>query len=239
MMLAAPGQLAAVSALARDPAISMMAEEAQTYPVVHGSAEEVFLLDADLVVAGAMTARASVAMLRRLGVPVLDLDLATSFEDIRNNLRTLGAALGREERAEALITEFDEILAAARRDGGSKPPRAALQDSNNYTSGGGTLVNEIVSAAGLSNIAAERGLIGMARLPLEALVMAAPDILIGGRRYDAPALANQTFQHPAARAMARASSEAQLTGAQSVCGTPYSARAVEALAEARDALADD
>lgn len=44
MLIAAPGQLVSVSHVARDPVSSALAEQAQAYPVNHGSAEEIFLL---------------------------------------------------------------------------------------------------------------------------------------------------------------------------------------------------
>ena len=70
MLVAGPGQLHAVSQLARDPESSVMADEAQAYAVTHGLAEEVFLMQPDLVIAGSYTTPATVAMLRRLGFPV-------------------------------------------------------------------------------------------------------------------------------------------------------------------------
>src|SRR6056297_3507789 len=68
MMLAAPGQLISVSDLAADPHRSAMAEAARAYPVNHGRAEEVYLLDPDLVLTGAYNARATVEMLRGVGL---------------------------------------------------------------------------------------------------------------------------------------------------------------------------
>lgn len=66
MLLAAPGQLISVSYLAQDPRASVMAEEAMTYDVNHGLAEEIFLLQPDLVLAGSFTTPATTALLRRL-----------------------------------------------------------------------------------------------------------------------------------------------------------------------------
>jgi iron complex transport system substrate-binding protein len=70
MMLAAPGQLVSVSHLATDPRSSAMAAEAAAYPATHARAEEIYLMDPELVLAGACTAKATVGMLTRMGIEV-------------------------------------------------------------------------------------------------------------------------------------------------------------------------
>lgn len=239
MMLEAPGQLVAVSHLARDPAYSALSEQAQDYPVTHGLAEEIFLMQPDLVLAGSFSTRATVEMLRRLGLPVIEFPMATSFEGIRKNIRQMGRALGREAEAEAMIDEFDANLDAARREKGANPPRAALHYANSYTSGIGTLVDEIVSTAGLANIAAERGVAGYARLPLEVLITAEPDLVIGPQSYATPALAQANAEHPAYRALAGRVRQSLVADATTVCGGPFTIEAVKKLATARDQLKDE
>ena len=60
MLLAAPGQLISVSHLASDPMASTMVAEAQAYPVNRGGAEQILLMEPDLVLAGSYTSLASV-----------------------------------------------------------------------------------------------------------------------------------------------------------------------------------
>ena len=235
MLVAGPGQLYAVSELARDPESSVMAEQAQAYAVTYGLAEEVFLMQPDLVIAGAFTRPATVAMLRRLGFPVEVFAPASSFADIRANIRRMGAILGREARAEALVGEFDRGLAEAAAPAGAlggARPRAALYYENNYTSGSGTLADEIVAASGLENVAAELGLEGLTRVPLEVLVMARPELIVSGRRFDPPALAGQGLEHPALRALDKAD-RAVVADRKWICGAPFTAEAVRTLARAR------
>ena len=102
MALAAPGQLVSVSHVARDPRASAMVEEAMRYPVNRGRAEEVYLLHPDLVLAGSFGGPA-VAMLHRLGVPVVEVAPPTSLAEARDAIAQVGAALGREEAAAAAI----------------------------------------------------------------------------------------------------------------------------------------
>ncbi len=229
MMLARPGQLVAVSRVARDPVSSALWAEAAAWPAHGGGAEEIHLLDPDLILAGAYDPAATLDMLRRTGRRVEVFAVEETIDDIRANVRRMGALLGTGERAEALISEMDAVLEAP---APPEPrPRAALLYSNGYTSGAGTLADEILAVAGYSNVAREHGLRGMAKLPLETLVMDAPDVLVTGQDYAAPALAQGILSHPATRALG--AGRATVADNLWVCGTPLVARAVEALRAAR------
>lgn len=232
MLIAAPGQLVSVSDVARDAVSSAMAAEAAAYPVNHGTAEEIFLLAPDLVLAGEATAPATLALLRRLGIAVEVFPIETGFEDVRANIRRMGAVLGREAQAEALVAEMDAALAAPPPGEGPRP-RAALFYANAYSSGAGTLADAILAAAGLQNVAAERGMVGMGVLPLETLALEAPDLLVLGQDYATPALAQETLRHPVVAALGGA--RAQVADNLWVCGTPRTAEAVAALRAAAEA----
>ncbi|MBK5910708.1 hypothetical protein CCR85_04275 [Rhodothalassium salexigens] len=237
MMMARPGQLVSVSHLARDPRSSALHEEARRYPINHGLAEEVFLLDPDLVLAGRFSKREAVAMLRRLGFRVEQFSPAYSFDDIRANVRRMGALLGRERLADQLVADFDARLAAVRdARQGQRPVRAIVHGSNNYTSGRNTLVQEVLAAAGMRNVADEMGYSGLTRLPLEVMVMAEPDAIIAGSRFTTPALAQEDFRHPALDAFAHVD-RTRVGDRYWICGTPATVRAVEMLAQTHQTLA--
>ncbi len=234
MLLAAPGQLLSVSHLARDPRSSTMIEEAAAYPVNHASAEEVFLLNPDLVLAGSFTAPATLALLDRLGVPVVQLRPASSLDDVGAHIRLIGAALGREEAAEEMAVGFEADLAALSADPPHRP-RAALYGANGYTSGADSLPGQVLRAVGFDNVATELGLSGGGMLALEQLILADPDVIIGGSRYPGHSRAEDVPRHPALREL-RAGGEG-LSDADWVCGTPHVLRAVTRLAAARERLA--
>lgn len=232
MMIAGPGQLHSVSHLATDPESSAMVEEARKYTVNHGLAEEIFMMRPDLVLAGTFTSRATVAMLRRLAFEVVEFAPTYSFEEIREQMRQMGQLLGQPERAAALVAEFDRRLAAARAAPQDRRPLAATYYANSYTTGSNTLSNEVVKSAGLDNLAERLGLVGTARMPLEVLVMAAPEMLIGSRTYDkSPALAYETFEHPALRSLLKGRGITAIPETYWVCGTPATAEAVRILAQ--------
>ncbi len=234
MMLAAPGQLVSVSDLAADPHSSAMAEAARGYPVNHGRAEEVYLLDPDLVLAGAYTDPNTIAMLRRLGVQVVQIDVARSLDDTRARIRDVAAALGREATGAQLVAEFDARLAALRADG----PRhsAALYHANGYSLGDGTLSDDILRAAGFDNVARELGLRGGGTLPLERLVMATPDLLIRGTPLPGASRSEAVMTHPALGRLTAGTAAMRITSPDWLCGTPHVLGAVARLARARERL---
>jgi hypothetical protein len=59
-----------------------MHREAAAYPINFGGAEEIFLLQPDLVLAGVWSDPTTVAMLRSLGIEVAQIDVANSLADV-------------------------------------------------------------------------------------------------------------------------------------------------------------
>lgn len=233
MLLAAPGQLVSVSHLASEPQSSSMAAAAAAYPMNRGQAEQVFLLRPDLVLAGTYTSLASVTLLRQLGIEVLQLPPANSLADAAAQIRTIGAALGQTDKAEAMATALEADIAAARYNGTAAT--AALYYPNGYTTGAGTLANEVLELTGFRNIGAEAGITGGGTLPLERLVMAAPDLIVTSQPYPGASRAEEILAHPALSA-AKGAAEGMTTDADWVCGTPHILRAIARMQTARAAV---
>ena len=221
MMLAEPGQLLAVSRVARDVMSSAMAAEAAHVPTHSSAAEEVYLLKPDLVLAGTYTSRASVNMLRRLGIRVEKLPIAISLEQVSANMRQMGAWLGQDTAAETMAAEFERAVAELRARVTDRP-RAALYYANGYSLGDQTLAGQILLAAGYANVATELGHAYGGNLALEQLVMSAPDLVITGEKYPGASRSEELLDHPAVQALATASNR----GADWICGTPYVLRAI-------------
>ncbi|MBA8843052.1 iron complex transport system substrate-binding protein [Ochrobactrum sp. RH1CCR137] len=230
ILLAREGQLQSVSYLSQDPELSVMAAKARQLPANHAQAEEVFLMKPDLVLAGTFSSRATVGLLRRLGVRVEEFAPARSFSDIEDHLRRMGELLGRQAETRREIDKMKAALAAVQQPVRRKT--VALYYANSYTSGRGTLVDEAVRLAGLDNLADKAGVSGSAALSLEKLVLEKPDILVRSSRERAPALAFENFEHPALRALERQAKAVTIADNLTVCGGPFSVEAVAELAEA-------
>lgn len=228
MLLAGPGQLVSVSFVGADPRASAMADQARAYPLNHAQAEEVFRLSPGLVLVGTFSSPYTVGLLRRLGIKVEQFAPERSFDDLRANVRKMGAALHREAAAEALLAQFEADLAAVRVLAETRP-QALMHAANNYTSGDTSLAHQIVTAAGWANAAVQAGLSGGA-VPMEVLVMLTPDLVISSQPYPGASRAEEVLRHPAMIALRDRTQRTALTDAEWVCGTPHVLRAVARLA---------
>lgn len=226
MLVAGDGQLLSVSYLASDPRSSAMVAEAAQFHRNHGLAEEIYLLQPDLVIAGRFSTRATVEMLRRLGIPVAVFDPAYAMQDVQDRLTQMGEVLHQQGRAADLIADFDAQLSHYRTEMASGP-RAALYYANGYTSGDKTLAGQILTRAGLTNIAAEEGFSAGGIIPLEVLAMAQPDTVITSTPYPGASRSEEVKRHPVIEALRRARPEASMTDRDWICGTPFVLRAID------------
>ncbi len=238
MLLAAPGQLHSVSAVALDPRMSPMTDAARDHVINRGLAEEIYLMQPDLVLAGTYTTRASVAMLRRLGVRVVEFEQARSLPAIRDNILRMGEVLHRQDAARAMVADFDTRLAALQADITDRPD-AMLYHASGYTSSDDTLAGQILLAAGFDNAAVKAGLGAAGKLPLEVLALLQPDLVITSQPYPGASRAEAIMDHPVVRTLRADLPTATVTDSDWVCGTPYVLRAIEALADTRRALTGD
>lgn len=234
MLLAAPGQLVSVSFLAQDPRSSVMVDAAQAYPINRALAEEVYLMNPDLVLAGSFTAGATVSMLERLGIPVATFPPASSLDDVRQGMLDMGTALGRDSEAAAMVARFDAGLAQVSAPEPTHGPTAATYAANGYTPGANSLSGDIIRAAGFRHLAAELGLTSGGFLPLEALILSAPDLVVVGETYPGNSRAEEILSHPALTQL-RGGRET-LEDRDWVCGLPGVVDAVTRMRAARDAI---
>lgn len=242
MEVAGPGQLVSVSRLARDPALSNLADVAAALPVNDGRAEEIVPLSPDLVLAGQFTARATVALLRRLGWHVEGVAPAQSFADIRADLLRMGTLLGQPDRAAQLVAAFDARLATlgATASAGRRPT-AVVYHIGDRAEGSGTLADQILVTAGWRNLAADLGILGNGPLPLEILVSSKPDlVLVGSAEASWSTAAHPNARHPALLAAVGGVDRLHvIPDRTTVCGTPAVVEAIEWLVEQRHRLAWD
>lgn len=194
--LAAPGQIASVTELSRDPALSMHAAAARRVPVNRGRAEEFIGLAPDLILAGAGSATPTQDLLRRLGFHVVAIAPPASLDEVIAGVREVGALLGQTARAERLA----QSLAALARPPAYTPPvapAALIVQPGGYVPGPDTLGPTLLALAGLADQAPRLGLGGGGFVPLEALVLARPAFMIRGDGTGGRALADDFGTHPA------------------------------------------
>ncbi len=233
MLIAGDGQLLSVSQLASDPRSSSMVKQAGDYITNQGRAEEIYLMQPDLVLTSPYSARATVRMLERLGIKVVAFDITNSLAEIPEQMMQMGEVLGQQERAAKLVEEFQAGLDAFQTDLATRP-KAALYQANGYTSGDRSLAGEIVTLAGFENAAVAAGYAGGGIMPLEVLAMAQPDAVIQSLPYDGGSRAEEIMNHPAVAAFRDDGQAAGLTNHDWVCGTPFVLQAIAEMAALRE-----
>jgi len=180
MALAAPGQIAALSHLSRDPRYSPLAQAGQRFPSLRtGDAEDILRRRPDLVLVASYTQAETTALLRRAKVELLVVDHFDSLDDLFLNARRIGHALGRETRAEQLVLEWQaRVRALAERLKGCAPVRVLAVGFYPFTAGSGTSFQDLCEHAGAVNVAAEAGLKGHAPTPNERILGWKVDVLV-------------------------------------------------------------
>lgn len=176
----AGSQLSALSTFADDPAASNVTSEAAVVPGrVHGDAERILGFDPDLIVTGPYTRPEAMALLGRSQVPVLTISAATSVQGIGDNLRTVGAVLGRESEAGSVVEAMEATIRRVRRaTAGRRRPRVLLYNRGGYTPGAGTLFDELLDIAGGDNAAREIGIEGHGIIGDERLLALDPEVIL-------------------------------------------------------------
>lgn len=230
MMLAKPSRIAAISNLARDPAMSALADRAKRFRVTHGQAEDVYLLNPDLVLAGQYTSRQTLKLLRKLGLRVVEVPVATNFDDIFRNIMIIGKAIGKADRAAEMIRSLKKNITRVKSNPPAPPPLAALYFANGYSSGQGTLIDAVTRRSGFDTLGQQLGFRGTRQVPLETLLINQPDALVLGlRNHRGAARANEIFRHPALRRLKENIPLFSVRDALTICGTPHTLKAVTAL----------
>ena len=227
----APDKLVAVSQYSHDPsATSMPLAQARRWPATAGSVEEILLADADVVVASSFLAPATRTALDKLGIEVLTFGMATSVDENLAQLRELADAVDEADAGDVLVARIERALAAAAPPAGERGPATILWQPGGIVPGDGALVVDLMRRVGLRPAAATRGLGQGDRLPLEAVLLDPPDLLLhAGPRGDEE---SRTLHHPALRRLA--TRRAEFAPQLYYCGGPSLIRAAERLARIRD-----
>lgn len=154
----------------------------------------------------------AIDVLKKASVPFIEVPENFDHQGILDRIRIVGKALGADAKADALVAETDEKLKAVESQVASVKERKRIlfilsaQGGKILASGSDTAANGIISLAGGVN--AVEGYAGYKQLSDEAIVTAAPDVILMMRRggpetSDAEVLGNPAIaQTPAGKAKA-------------------------------------
>ena len=225
-------RIAALSYLAADrhPVVSTIADQVKGIPLIRQNAESVLAKHPDLVVTYEGVNQHLHALMRAAGVPVLDVPWANSIADVRKVTLMLGDKFGERARAEQLIAEMDAKLAVARAHALGQPVRTLVYEPNGYVTAGG-VSDEIMSMSGLSNAAPGMKPTRLGTLPIESVIVAAPELLILNGQEAAASRADLLLHHPALKALSGRTIIAWAPLTPLLCPGPWSAHSAAAFAK--------
>ncbi|MGI9203822.1 MAG: ABC transporter substrate-binding protein [Woeseiaceae bacterium] len=193
-------------------------------------AEDVLAIKPDLVVRSYGGGPHATSFFERAGIPVLQIPYAGDFDDIRQSIVTIATRFHVPDLGNAIVQDMNDRLGVIR--GETTKKRVLYMTSGGATSGPGTLVHEMLLAAGLSNYEQRPG---WHSIPLEQLAYDRPDAVAAAyfdENVDKAALWS-SMRHPLAQRQLRELPTVVLEGAWTSCGGWFLVDAVEALALTR------
>lgn len=234
MEIADPHQIAAISHYSHDPrATSISLDRALHYPAVSGAAEDVIAADPDLVIAGPHVSIQTIAALKRLGIPLMQITVPETVAENKAQIADIAARIGRKSQGAQLNTRIDAALEVAH---SRNPPISALiWQGSGLVPGEGTLADELLTRTGFHNLSKSMGLKKWDILPLEGLLSAPPAILFAGEANMGAgnADANRMLSHPVLRKAGTRIHVADYPSNLLHCGGPVIIRSVGRLAAIR------
>lgn len=196
LMLVPRDRIASVTFLAHDAVEVIMPGADQGVAINHGAAEELVAQQPDLILANPWSTPVLRQLAARTGAPLVEIDSAQSFADIRRVTRQVGALVGEPGRAEALITEMDRKLADLAANPPAQERRVVVWEGDGILPGARTLTDEIIRAAGARNIAGDFPTARHATYSMEELLQARPDAILRGQdRFNPPSLRESAGDH--------------------------------------------
>jgi iron complex transport system substrate-binding protein len=189
-------RIASVTFLSRNPSNSFLWSEAAKVPINYGNAEEVFTEKPDFVLAGTYTTSETRVLVKKVGIPMLEVPPANNFDEIRSTTRSVAHALGQDAAAEKLIDRMDATLRELQATKPRRSIRVAGWNGGGSVPGRGTLFDAILTAAGGVNVASSEGLTD-GSFDLEQLLEANPEVLAyGNDASSTPSLHTDQALHP-------------------------------------------
>ncbi|AGB32117.1 periplasmic binding protein [Natrinema pellirubrum DSM 15624] len=153
-------------------------------------AEEIINLNPDVVLA-ANIALGNADLREQLedaGITVVVLDRATSLEDVRENVRVTGQVTGECDGAEETLQWMNERLEIYENALENESAPLAYYDGGESgdTHGTETFQHDVMTTAGLTNLAAETGQEGWGQMNSEVVVDANPEWIVYPDRTESP-----------------------------------------------------
>jgi len=179
-----PERIVAMSNYARDERYSFAVDAAQrTDAVIATDTEAVVLRDPDVMLTAHSARADQVELARSAGIPVIRLlTIFDNFDQIAEQLTTVGRITGEDEKARAVVEEMRRRAEAAKalRPADAKPVRILALTVYSSSYGKGSLFEYVVNELGAVNVGTEQGLGPYGQISAEQVASWNPDWIVAG-----------------------------------------------------------
>ena len=187
LALCDPQRIAALSVLVDNANYSNVTAPAQLVKGrTNADAEQMLYLHPDVIFVASYSKAELVELLKAAHAPVFRFAHFDHIEDIKANIRTVGYAIGEDDKAEALVQHMERDLvrlqASIPKD--VPPVRVMLYGQSGHTGGAHTTFDDMVHAVGAINITAEKGVTGFRKISSEQLIQWNPEVIIASADRD-------------------------------------------------------
>ncbi|MEN3931270.1 ABC transporter substrate-binding protein [Microvirga sp. W0021] len=230
-------QIAALSHYGRDPESSTISEIAKDLPYVSDSAEEILSLKPDLILSAGHSSPATRKALEQMGLPSQMFTVPNTLQDNYEQIRRIASLVGHPDRGEALISTIDTAINQMRPASAATRYKTLILQSSGLVAGSGTLIDEMMTIAGLDNAASQYGISQWGTVSLEQLIADPPQLLLMDMENNTkPTWADRILHHPALTNPKVSMKRAPIPQPFLYCGGPVIIKTAEALKKARDIM---
>ena len=235
MAFAKPEQILGLTQQSSDPTLSAFVEEASNFPVSGGRISNIIEQHPDIIIINNYSPPPNKALMDRLGIKIVKLDAANSYQTARTEILQLGKAIHRLEAAKAYLAQLDKELEHAQHTKLTYMPSIINYQRRGIVVGETHILDDIIQLAGAQNLGRDTGRT-IGPMSLENLMRLQPDYVLSISENDEQTLKSQDrgseiLSHPALQKMFSAERHIYIPQNLTVCAGATTPKAVAHLIE--------
>lgn len=235
MAFAKPEQILGLTRQSSDPTLSAFVEEASNFPVSGGRMSNIIEQHPDIIIINNYSPPPNKALMDRLGIKIVKLDAANSYQSARTEILQLGKAIHRLEAAKAYLAQLDKELEDARHTELTYMPSIINYQRRGIVVGETHILDDIIQLAGAQNLGRDTGRT-IGPMSLENLMRLQPDYVLSISENDEQTLkaqdrGSEILSHPALQKMFSAERHIYIPQNLTVCAGATTPKAVAHLIE--------
>ena len=235
MAFAKPEQILGLTQQSSDPTLSAFVEEASNFPVSGDRMSNIIEQHPDIIIINNYSPPPNKALMDRLGIKIVKLDAANSYQTARTEILQLGKAIHRLETAKAYLAQLDKELEDARHTKLTYMPSIINYQRRGIVVGETHILDDIIQLAGAQNLGRDTGRT-IGPMSLENLMRLQPDYVLSISEKDEQTLkaqdrGSEILSHPALQKMFSAERHIYIPQNLTVCAGATTPKAVAHLIE--------